>query len=267
MGKVSGKIKTVGCKPKPSKFLFQTALIYLIYILLFIYSNCPVFLLFTDLWDSAHLDDPFGHTLLHISIWPYAAAAAAAKSLQLCPTVCDPIDGSPGGSPVPGILQARTLEWVYPPTNQWGLYFWSWLNLFSQTSLLKEEKLVFPGSPGSSTAMIICSIWRKQNPHHNTPSSAQLSPAPRPPLAMLHKVVPNHSSGFPGGSVVKNLPANAGDMGSIPVWGRSLEKEMATHSSILGCRVPWTEEPGRLQSMGSQRIGHDLATTQRPLVT
>ena len=41
-----------------------------------------------------------------------AAAAAAAKSLQLCPTLCDPIDGSPSGSTVPGILQARTLEWV-----------------------------------------------------------------------------------------------------------------------------------------------------------
>ena len=40
------------------------------------------------------------------------AAAAAAKSLQLCPILCDPTDGSPPGSPVPGILQARTLEWV-----------------------------------------------------------------------------------------------------------------------------------------------------------
>ena len=39
-------------------------------------------------------------------------AAAAAKSLQSCPTLCDPIDGSPPGSPIPGILQARTLEWV-----------------------------------------------------------------------------------------------------------------------------------------------------------
>ena len=41
-----------------------------------------------------------------------AAAAPAAKLLQLCPTLCDPIDGSPLGSPVPGSLQARTLEWV-----------------------------------------------------------------------------------------------------------------------------------------------------------
>ena len=40
------------------------------------------------------------------------AAAAAAKSLQLCPTLCNPIDGSPPGSPIPGILQARTLEWI-----------------------------------------------------------------------------------------------------------------------------------------------------------
>ena len=47
------------------------------------------------------------HFLLH-----YMDAAAAAKSLQSCPTLCDPIDGSPPGSAVPGILQARTLEWV-----------------------------------------------------------------------------------------------------------------------------------------------------------
>ena len=44
--------------------------------------------------------------------YPAAAAAAAAKSLQSCLTLCDPIDGSPPGSPDPGILQARTLEWV-----------------------------------------------------------------------------------------------------------------------------------------------------------
>ena len=42
----------------------------------------------------------------------YKCTAAAAKSLQSCPTLCDPTDGSPPGSPLPGILQARTLEWV-----------------------------------------------------------------------------------------------------------------------------------------------------------
>ena len=66
--------------------------------------------------------------------------------------------------------------------------------------------------------------------------------------------------GFPSGSVVKNLPANAGDAretGSILDFEDPLEKEMATHSSILAWKVPWTEEPGGLQSMGSQRVGHD----------
>ena len=49
---------------------------------------------------------------LNIQKTKIMTAAAAAKSLQSCPTLCDPIDGSPPGSPAPGILQARTLEWV-----------------------------------------------------------------------------------------------------------------------------------------------------------
>ena len=50
--------------------------------------------------------------LLEWFLWFYDHPGAAAKSLQSCPTLCDPIDGSPWGSPVPGILQSRTLEWV-----------------------------------------------------------------------------------------------------------------------------------------------------------
>ena len=60
--------------------------------------------------------------------------------------------------------------------------------------------------------------------------------------------------------MVKNLPANAGyvrDTGSIPHREDPLEKEMAAHSSILAWRIPWTEEPGGLQSMGWQRVEHD----------
>ena len=56
---------------------------------------------------------------------------------------------------------------------------------------------------------------------------------------------------------VKTCAYNVGDLGSVPGLGRSLEKEMATHSSIPAQRIPGTEEPGRLQSMGSQRVGHD----------
>ena len=46
-------------------------------------------------------------------------------------------------------------------------------------------------------------------------------------------------------------------------WEDPLEEEMATHSSILSWKIPWTEESGGLQSMGSQRVGHDLATKQQ----
>ena len=63
--------------------------------------------------------------------------------------------------------------------------------------------------------------------------------------------------------VVKNPLANAGDVrdtGSIPGLGRSLEEGMATHSSILAWRISWTEEPGGLQSTGSQRVGQDWSS-------
>ena len=53
--------------------------------------------------------------------------------------------------------------------------------------------------------------------------------------------------------MVKNLPAHAGDAGLIPGSKDPLEEEMATHSSILAWKIPWTEEPGGLQSMGSQK--------------
>ena len=63
--------------------------------------------------------------------------------------------------------------------------------------------------------------------------------------------------------MVKNPPASAGasgDAGLIPESGRSLEKEMATHSNILAWRIPWTEEPGGLQSMGLQRVRYNRMT-------
>ena len=56
--------------------------------------------------------------------------------------------------------------------------------------------------------------------------------------------------GFACGSLIKNLPAKAGEVGSILGQDDPLEDEMATHSSILAWRIPWTEEPGGLQSMG-----------------
>ena len=61
--------------------------------------------------------------------------------------------------------------------------------------------------------------------------------------------------------MVKNPPASAGDTGSTPRLGRSPGE--GTHSSVLAWKIPWTEEPGGVESMGSQRVGHNLATKQR----
>ena len=69
------------------------------------------------------------------------------------------------------------------------------------------------------------------------------------------KLLKGIRKGFPGSSVVKNLLANtrdAGDASSTHGSERSMEEEMATHSSILAWKIPWTEDPGRLQSKGSQ---------------
>ena len=78
--------------------------------------------------------------------------------------------------------------------------------------------------------------------------------------------------GFPGGAMVKSLPASVGDVGNQETcemwvgslgWEDPVEDGMATHSNTLGCRITGTEEPGGLQSMVSQRVGHDLLTKQQ----
>ena len=81
---------------------------------------------------------------------------------------------------------------------------------------------------------------------------AELLGKPKENMEMSRK-----HKGFPGGSDGKESACKVGDPGSIRGWEVPLEKEMAAHSSILAWRTPWTEEPGRLQSMGSQRVGHD----------
>ena len=68
-----------------------------------------------------------------------------------------------------------------------------------------------------------------------------------------------HLKGFPGGSVVKNLSVKQEEQVRSLGQEDTLEQEMATHSSILAWEIPWTEQPGGLQSMGSQRVQHDCA--------
>ena len=63
--------------------------------------------------------------------------------------------------------------------------------------------------------------------------------------------------------MVKNPPPNAGDAGQSLGREDPLDKEMATHSSIFGWEIPWTEEPGGLQSMGLQRVGQDRVSKRQ----
>ena len=95
--------------------------------------------------------------------------------------------------------------------------------------------------------------------------SLRLSPLCGSIYKMGTLLVSKAARGFPGGSVVKNSSANAGIAGSILGWEDPLEKEMAAHSSILACKIPWTEEPGRLHPWGRKRVGHrhDLEMKQQ----
>ena len=87
-----------------------------------------------------------------------ATAAAAAKSLQSCPTLCDPVDSSPPGSPIPGILQARTLEWVaisFSSACKWKMKVKSLSRAdSSQPHGLQPTRLLHPWDfPGKSTGV------------------------------------------------------------------------------------------------------------------
>ena len=105
------------------------------------------------------MDKEVIHTRTYTHVYTYTqcnTAAAAAKSLQSCPTLWDPIDGSPPGSPIPGILQARTLEWVAISfSNAWK---WKWSHSIVSNSLLphglQPTRLLRPWDfPGKSTGV------------------------------------------------------------------------------------------------------------------
>ena len=135
--------------------------------------------------------------------------AAAAKSLQSCPTLCDPIDGSPPSSTVPEIFQAGTLEWVAIFfSNAWGSHN-------KRTDWENEQQ----GICLTLLGIQLLSLER---------------------LSLVAQMV-------------KNLPAVQEMWVWSLRWEDPLEKRMATHSSILVWRIPWTEDPIGLQSMGLSR--------------
>ena len=143
---------------------------------------------------------------------------------QFCPTLSDPMGCSLPGSSVHGIFQVRVLEWGAIAFSNGGYY---WLaNLFLDNPLRKCAQ----HSKGLTLE------WRKESQLRDEISSL---------VAQMVKRLPTMQETW-----VQSLD-----------WEDLLEKEMATHSSTLAWKNPWMEEPDRLQSMGSQRVGHDWVTS------
>ena len=144
-------------------------------------------------------------------------AAAAAKSLQSCPTLCDPMDCSLPNSSVYGIFQVRILEWVA-------------ISSFQGSSWPRDRICI---SYGSCIGRQI--LYR---------------------LSHLRKLTWERLMGKSNTSLITHIYGSC-----FCIHSASLsEKAMATHSSILTWKIPWAEEPGRVQSMELQRVGHDWAT-------
>ena len=162
-----------------------------------------------------------------------------AKSLQSCPTLCDPIDGSPPGSPVPGILQARTLEWAAISFSN----VWKWK--------VKVKSL--------SRVWLLATPWiaaYQAPPSMGFSKQEYWSGVPLPSHRIIKYWQINHESNriilsflmvpkaFPVTQTVKNPHTRQ----EVRVWSLGekdpLEKGMATHSSILAWRISSTKEPG-----------------------
>ena len=181
---------------------------------------------------------------LYVFTFLLIRTTAAAKSLQ-CPTLCDPIAGSPPGSTVPGILQARTLEWVAISFSN----AWKW-----KVKVKSRSSVQLSGTPWTAAYQAPLSMGFSRQEYWSgvpLPSPYGLQ---TPDLSSLSPQLLSCWSSLVA-QLVKNPPA----MRETWVWSLGsedpLEKGKATHSSILAWRIPWT-----LSSLGSQRIWEDWVT-------
>ena len=181
-----------------------------------------------------------------------SSAAAAAKSLQSCPTLCDPIDGSPPGSSIPGILQARTLEWVAISfSNAWK---WS-LSVMSdslQPHGLQPTRLLHPWDfPGESTALAyyyILKLCPFQNSYVETYS---------PSVMVFRGGSFGWWLGHEGGALMNGICAvlketSESSLALSTIWGHSGKMlsmdQVVGPPQILSPPVPWswTSQPPEL---------------------
>ena len=186
----------------------------------------------------------------------------------------------PPGSPIPGILQARTLEWdaiSFSNAGKWKakvkslsrvqLFVTPWTAAYqAPPSMGYSRQEYWSGVPLPSPSIYVSirylffSFWPTSLRIIGSGFICLVRTDSNISLFMAEEYF---TMGFPDGSVVKNLPAmqEMQEPQEMRVWSLGgedlLEEGMATHSSILAWRIPWTEEPGRLHSTGSQRVRHD----------
>ena len=182
--------------------------------------------------------------------------AATAKSLQSCPTLCDPRESSPPRLSCPWNSPGKNTGVGLPfPSPMHESKKWKWsCSVISDPQWphgLQPTRLLHPWDfPGKSTGVgchcLLC-LWGLHHPNTKTRQKHHTQKGNYQPLSL----------GLSLAQMVRNMPVERGTW----VWSLcqedTLEKGMVTHFSILAWRIPWTEEPGGLQSMGSQRVRHD----------
>ena len=178
------------------------------------------------------------------------------------------MDYSPPGSSVRGIFQTRILEWVanlssrgfsWPKGQTWISHFAGWFFTIWAT----REALVLKTVPTFAWQFLLwfCYFTFFMVKSWLIPTFPQALSLSSIRTGNTHFWYCSQLFDFPGGSDSKVSAYNAGDWVWSPSREDSLEKEMATHSSTLAWKIPWTEHSGRLQSMGLQRVWHDWATS------
>ena len=185
-------------------------------------------------WDSPGKNAGVGcHFLLQCM-----KVKSQSEVAQSCRTLCDPMDCSLPGSSVHGILQARVLEWG-------AIAFSEMSNRHCKFITWKSEPFYLLHTLLSPNIITWYHHLHCRDSNQKLKFYFLLSSLPGIPLVS---------------QMVKKLPAGQNNW----VWSLgqedSLGKGMVTHSSILAWRIPWTEEPGGLQSMGSQKVRHDWVT-------
>ena len=172
-------------------------------------------------WVDGRVDLLHGRSL-HVT-------AAAAKSLQSCPTLCDPIDGSPPGSPVPGILQARTLEWVAVSFSN----AWKWK--VRVKSLSRVRLLATPWTAAHQAP-----------PPMGFSRQDYWSGVPLPSPLHVTAGAKGHHLSFSGGNLVRSFPSSAQLVGSLWLIPFPQNVELSLTPYSLQCELgdpnpwPWT---------------------------